>query len=130
MKISSVCAITSRKELSHYSKATTDFEFLFPFGWGELWGIADRTDFDLKSHAQHSGEKAWNIWIRQLMKNISPYCVSPPWGADRVTLASLCGAYDEETLENVDVRLFSVCIPPFAPFKCAVPPLQKNKLGR
>ena len=117
-----------QEELSHYSKATTDFEFLFPFGWGELWGIADRTDFDLKSHAQHSGESMEYLDPATNEKYI-PYCVEPSLGADRVTLAFLCGAYDEETLENGDVRSVLRLHPALAPFKCAVLPLQKNKLG-
>ena len=80
-------------ELSHYSKGTTDIEFLFPFGWGELWGIADRTDFDLKSHANHSGE---NFEYQDPFngKKYVPYCVEPSLGADRVALAFLCEAYD------------------------------------
>ena len=117
-----------KEELSFYSKATTDIEFLFPFGWGELWGIADRTDFDLKSHAQHSGESMEYLDPATNEKYI-PYCVEPSLGADRVTLAFLCGAYDEETLENGDVRSVLRLHPALAPFKCAVLPLQKNKLG-
>jgi len=113
------------EELSHYSKATTDFEFLFPFGWGELWGIADRTDFDLKSHADHSGENMEYIDPITNERYI-PYCVEPSLGADRVTLAFLTDAYDEETLEGGDVRTVLHLHPALAPYKCAVLPLQKK----
>lgn len=115
------------EELSHYSKATTDFEFLFPFGWGELWGIADRTDFDLQSHSTHSGE---NMEYMDPVTNekFVPYCIEPSLGADRVTLAFLIDAYDEETLEGGDVRTVLRLHPALAPFTCAVLPLQK-KLG-
>lgn len=115
----------SPEELSFYSKATTDFEFLFPFGWGELWGIADRTDYDLKSHAQHSGENMEYLDPSTNEKYI-PYCVEPSLGADRVTLAFLCNAFEEETLENGDVRNVLHLHPVLAPFKCAVLPLQKK----
>ena len=115
----------SPEELSFYSKATTDFEFLFPFGWGELWGIADRTDYDLKQHAEHSGE---NMEYLDPMTNEKyvPYCVEPSLGADRVTLAFICNAFEEETLENGDVRNVMHLHPALAPFKCAVLPLQKK----
>ena len=84
----------SPEKLSHYSKATTDFEFLFPFGWGELWGVADRTDFDLSSHARHSGENFEYLDPNTNQKYI-PYCVEPSLGADRAALAFLCDAYEE-----------------------------------
>ncbi len=80
------------EELSHYSVATTDFEFLFPFGWGELWGIADRTDFDLKQHQEHSGENMEYI-DPVTNERFIPYVVEPSLGADRVALAFLCNAY-------------------------------------
>ncbi len=115
----------SPEELSFYSKATTDFEFLFPFGWGELWGIADRTDYDLKQHAEHSGENMEYLDPVTNEKYI-PYCVEPSLGADRVTLAFLCNAFEEETLENGDVRNVMHLHPALAPFKCAVLPLQKK----
>ena len=115
----------SPEELSFYSKATTDFEFLFPFGWGELWGIADRTDYDLKQHADHSGENMEYLDPVTNEKYI-PYCVEPSLGADRVTLAFLCNAFEEETLENGDVRNVLHLHPVLAPFKCAVLPLQKK----
>ncbi len=115
----------SPEELSFYSKATTDFEFLFPFGWGELWGIADRTDYDLKQHAEHSGENMEYLDPTTNEKYV-PYCVEPSLGADRVTLAFLCNAFEEETLENGDVRNVMHLHPVLAPFKCAVLPLQKK----
>ena len=115
-------------ELSHYSNGTTDIEFLFPFGWGELWGIASRTDFDLKAHANHSGASMDYLDPFTNQRYI-PYCVEPSLGADRVALAFLCDAYDEETLENGDVRNVLRLHPALAPFKAAVLPLQKHKLG-
>ncbi len=118
----------AKEELSHYSKGTTDIEFLFPFGWGELWGIADRTDFDLKQHAIHSGENFDYVDPTNGNKFI-PYCVEPSLGADRVALAFLCDAYDEEELEGGDVRTVLRLHPALAPFKAAVLPLQKNKQG-
>ena len=103
-------------ELSHYSNGTTDIEFLFPFGWGELWGIASRTDFDLKAHANHSGASMDYLDPFTNQRYI-PYCVEPSLGADRVALAFLCDAYDEETLENGDVRNVLRLHPALAPFK-------------
>ncbi|MHC1787008.1 MAG: glycine--tRNA ligase [Christensenellales bacterium] len=115
------------EELSHYSKATTDFEFLFPFGWGELWGIADRTDFDLLAHQKTSGESM--EYVDPLTnERFIPYVVEPSLGADRVALAFLCNAYEEEQLEN-DSRVVLHLHPALAPYKAAVLPLQKNKLG-
>ena len=115
------------EELSHYSKATTDFEYLFPFGWGELWGIADRTDFDLTAHQNVSGENMEYIDPVTNERYI-PYVVEPSLGADRVALAFLCNAYEEEQLEN-DTRVVMRLHPALAPYKAAVLPLQKNKLG-
>ncbi len=115
----------AKEELSHYSNATTDIEFLFPFGWGELWGIADRTDFDLKAHMQHSGESLEYLDPVTNEKYV-PYCIEPSLGADRVTLAFLCDAYDEETLPNGDTRIVMHLHPALAPFKAAVLPLQKK----
>ena len=114
-----------KKELSHYSRGTTDIEFLFPFGWGELWGIADRTDYDLKAHATHSGENFEYLDPTTNEKYI-PYCVEPSLGADRVTLAFLCDAYDEEELEGGDVRTVLHLHPALAPYKAAVLPLSKK----
>ena len=114
----------SPEELSHYSNATTDIEFMFPFGWGELWGIADRTDFDLKQHASHSGE---NFEYTDPVTNEKyiPYCIEPSLGADRVTLAFLVDAYDEEVGEN-DTRVVMRLHPALAPIKIAVLPLSKK----
>ena len=114
-----------QEELSHYSKGTTDIEFLFPFGWGELWGIADRTDFDLKSHADHSGEN-FEYLDPYTNEKFIPYCVEPSLGADRVALAFLCNAYEEQALEGGDVRTVLHLHPALAPFKCAVLPLSKK----
>ena len=115
----------SAEELSHYSNATTDIEYLFPFGWGELWGVADRTDFDLKAHMDHSGE---NFTYQDPITNEKyvPYCIEPSLGADRVALAFLCDAYDEEELENGDVRTVMHLHPALAPYKAAILPLQKK----
>ena len=116
------------EELSHYSVATTDFEFLFPFGWGELWGIADRTDFDLKQHQEHSGENMEYIDPVTNERYI-PYVVEPSLGVERMALAFLSNAYEEEELEDGDTRVVLRLHPALAPFKVAVLPLQKNKLG-
>ena len=117
-----------KEELSHYSNGTTDFEFLFPFGWGELWGVASRTDFDLKAHANHSGQ-SFEYQDPFTNKKYIPYCIEPSLGADRVVLAFLCDAYDEEVLEGGDIRNVLHLHGALAPFKAAVLPLQKNKLG-
>jgi len=113
------------EELSHYSKATTDIEFLFPFGWGELWGIADRTDYDLKQHSEHSGEKMEYI-DPETNERYVPYCVEPSLGADRVALAFLVEAYDEEQLEGDDSRVVMRLHPALAPVKAAILPLSKK----
>ena len=118
----------AKEELSHYSNGTTDIEFLFPFGWGELWGVASRTDYDLKAHQNHSG-KSMEYMDPFTNEKFVPYCVEPSLGADRVVLAFLCDAYDEETLENGDVRSVLHLHPALAPYKAAILPLQKNKLG-
>ncbi|MEF2799434.1 MAG: glycine--tRNA ligase [Christensenellales bacterium] len=118
----------AKEELSHYSNGTTDIEFLFPFGWGELWGVASRTDYDLKAHQNHSG-KSMEYLDPFTNERFIPYCVEPSLGADRVALAFLCDAYDEETLENGDVRNVLHLHPALAPYKAAILPLQKNKLG-
>ncbi len=117
-----------KEELSHYSNGTTDFEFLFPFGWGELWGVASRTDFDLKAHANHSGQ-GFEYQDPFTNEKYIPYCIEPSLGADRVALAFLCDAYDEEVLEGGDIRNVLHLHGALAPFKAAVLPLQKNKLG-
>ena len=117
----------SPEELSFYSKATTDLEFLFPFGWGELWGIADRTDYDLSRHQEVSGEDLSYFDDTDNSKYI-PYVIEPSLGADRVTLAFLCAAYDEEELENGTSRNVMRFHPALAPVKIGVLPLSK-KLG-
>ncbi len=117
------------EELCFYSKATTDFEFLFPFGWGELWGIADRTDYDLSQHQNHSG-KDMTYFDQETNEHYVPYVIEPSLGADRVALAFLVDAYDEEVIdaEKNDVRTVLHLHPALAPFKAAVLPLSK-KLG-
>ena len=117
----------SPEELCFYSKATTDFEFLFPFGWGELWGVADRTDYDLTQHANHSG-KDMQYFDPETNEKYIPYVVEPSLGADRVALAFLIDAYDEEVIdaEKNDVRVVLHLHPFLAPFKAAVLPLSKK----
>ncbi len=117
----------SKEELSHYSNATTDIEFLFPFGWGELWGIADRTDFDLKQHQEHSG-KSLEYFDPDSNQRYLPFVIEPSLGADRVALAFLCDAYDEEQIDEKDTRVVLRLHPALAPFKAAIFPLSK-KLG-
>ena len=114
-----------KEELSHYSNATTDFEFMFPFGWGELWGIADRTDFDLTQHQNHSGENLEYIDPVTNERYI-PYVIEPSLGADRVALAFLVDAYDEEKIGDDDMRVVLRLHPALAPFKAAVLPLSKK----
>ena len=113
------------EELCFYSKATTDFEFLFPFGWGELWGIADRTDYDLGQHQEHSG-KDMTYFDPETNEHYIPYVVEPSLGADRVALAFLVDAYDEETIGEGDVRVVLHLHPALAPVKAAVLPLSKK----
>ena len=116
-----------QKELSFYSKATTDIEFLFPFGWGELWGIADRTNYDLGRHQEESG-KSLDYFDPDTNERYIPYVVEPSLGADRVTLAFLCEAYDEEVVdaEKNDIRTVLHLHPALAPFKAAILPLSKK----
>ncbi|MBR5817582.1 MAG: glycine--tRNA ligase [Clostridia bacterium] len=113
------------EELAFYSKATTDFEYLFPFGWGELWGVADRTDYDLGQHQTHSG-KDMTYFDPETNEHYVPYVIEPSLGADRVALAFLVEAYDEEELEGGDVRNVLHLHPALAPVKCAVLPLSKK----
>ena len=113
------------EELCFYSKATTDFEFLFPFGWGELWGIADRTDYDLSQHTEHSG-KDMTYFDQETGERYTPYVVEPSLGADRVALAFLVDAYDEETVGENDVRVVLRLHPALAPYKAAILPLSKK----
>ena len=118
------------EELCFYSKATTDFEYLFPFGWGELWGVADRTDYDLTQHQNTSG-KDLTYFDQESGEHIIPYVIEPSLGADRVTLAFLCDAYDEQVVGqdkkgNDDIRVVMHFHPALAPFKAAVLPLSKK----
>ena len=117
----------SPEVLCFYSRATTDIEFLFPFGWGELWGVADRTDYDLTQHADHSGADM-TYFDQETNEKYIPYVIEPSLGADRVTLAFLCEAYDEEVDEKGETRTVLRLHPALAPFKAAVLPLSK-KLG-
>ncbi|MDR3239179.1 MAG: glycine--tRNA ligase [Clostridiales bacterium] len=119
----------AQEELSHYSKATTDIECAFPFGWGELWGIADRTDFDLKQHQEHSGQDM-AYYEQTENKKYIPYCIEPSLGVDRAALAFLCQAYTEETVKDAkgedDVRAVLRLHHALAPVKAAVLPLSKK----
>ena len=115
----------SPEELSHYSNGTTDIEYAFPFGWGELWGIADRTDFDLKSHMNVSKED-FHYMDSETGEKFIPYCIEPSVGADRVTLAFLCDSYEEEELEDGDTRIVLHLHPALAPYKVAILPLSKK----
>ncbi|OIJ11812.1 glycine--tRNA ligase [Anaerobacillus alkalilacustris] len=115
----------SDDELSHYSNATTDFEYKFPFGWGELWGVASRTDYDLKQHMEFSGEDFQYI-DQETNERYIPYCIEPSLGADRVTLAFLVDAYDEEALEDGTSRTVMRLHPALAPYKAAILPLSKK----
>ncbi len=116
-----------KEELSFYSRATTDVEFLFPFGWGELWGIADRTDYDLTRHQETSGEDL-SYFDDETNERYLPYVIEPSLGADRMVLAFLCSAYDEEVLdaEKNDVRTVLHFHPAIAPVKIAVLPLSRK----
>ena len=116
------------EELSHYSNATTDFEFKFPFGWGELWGIADRTDFDLNAHAKVSG-KNMEYTDPNTGEKYVPYVIEPSLGVERMVLTLLCNAYEEQELEGGDSRVVMHFHPFIAPYKVAVLPLQKKALG-
>ena len=121
-----------KEELSFYSKATTDFEYLFPFGWGELWGIADRTDYDLTQHQTFSGEKT-EYKQEGMPEGYVPYVIEPSLGADRAMLAFLVDAYDEEQVGvdkkgNPDIRTVLHLHPQLAPYKCAILPLSKKEV--
>ena len=113
------------EELCFYSKATTDFEFLFPFGWGELWGVADRTDYDLTQHQNTSG-KDLTYFDPDKNERYIPYVIEPSLGVERSFLAFLCDAYDEEEIGEGDVRTVLHLHPALAPFKAAVLPLSKK----
>ncbi|MEG0977675.1 MAG: glycine--tRNA ligase [Bacilli bacterium] len=113
------------KELAFYSKATTDIEYKFPFGWGELLGVADRTDYDLKRHMEFS-KQSLEYFDPDTNEKIIPYVVEPSMGLDRLMLCVLCDAYDEETLESGDIRTVLHLIPALAPYKAAILPLSKQ----
>ena len=115
----------SKEELSFYSNATTDIEFAFPFGWGELWGIADRTDYDLKQHAEYSKQDLSYLDPTTNEKYI-PYVIEPSLGVDRAMLAILCNAYELQELEDGDSRVVMHLHPVLSPFKLAVLPLSKK----
>ncbi len=115
----------SKEELCFYSKATTDFEFLFPFGWGELWGVADRTDYDLNQH-QDVSKKDLSYFDPETNERYVPYVVEPSLGVERCVLAVLCNAYDEELVGENDTRVVMRLHPTLAPFKAAVLPLSKK----
>ena len=115
------------EELCFYSKATTDFEYLFPFGWGELWGVADRTDYDLTQHINTSG-KSLDYFDPETNERYIPYVVEPSLGVERLFLTILTEAYDEEVVdaEKNDTRVVLRFHPTLAPFKCAFLPLSKK----
>ncbi len=115
----------SKDELSHYSKGTTDIEFKFPFGFGELWGIANRTDFDLTQHQTHSG-KDMSYQEPETNEKFIPYVIEPSVGLGRLLLAFLCNAYDEEVIDEKDTRVVLRLHPAIAPVKVAILPLSKK----
>jgi glycyl-tRNA synthetase len=120
------------EELVFYSKATTDFEFMFPFGWGELWGVADRTDYDLNQHQKTSGQDL-TYYDQEKNEHYIPYVIEPSLGVDRSVLALLVDAYDEEVVGqdkkgNDDVRTVLRLHPALAPYKCAILPLSKKEV--
>ena len=112
-------------ELAFYSKATTDIEYLFPFGWGEVWGIADRTDYDLNRHMKYSGESLEYL-DPETNERYVPYCIEPSVGLDRLVLMTLCDSYDEEQVGDNDTRIVMHLAPALAPYKAAVLPLSKK----
>ena len=116
----------SKEELSFYSVATCDIEYKFPFGWGELWGIADRTDYDLKRHMEHSKE---NLEYMDPMTNQKyiPYCIEPAVGVERIFLSVFADAYDEEVINEKDTRIVMHLHPALAPVKACITPLSKKQ---
>jgi glycyl-tRNA synthetase len=116
-----------KEKLSHYSNATTDIEYLFPFGWGELWGVASRTNFDLSVHSEASGQDL-TYFDQETNEHFIPYCVEPAVGVDRILLTALIDAYDEEVIdaEKNDTRVVLRLHPALAPYKAAVLPLSKK----
>ena len=115
----------AKEELAFYSKATTDFEFMFPFGWGELWGVADRTDYDLNQHIKTSG-KSLEYFDPETNEKYVPYVIEPSLGVERLFLAVVCDAYDEEALEDGTSRTVMRLHPALAPVKAAILPLSKK----
>ena len=115
----------AKEELCFYSKATTDFEYLFPFGWGELWGVADRTDYDLTQHMNTSG-KSLEYFDPQTNEKYIPYVIEPSLGVERLFLAIMVEAYDEEVIDEKDTRVVLHLHPALAPFKATVLPLSKK----
>ena len=113
------------EELSFYSKATTDIEYHFPFGWGEIWGIADRTDYDLKRHMEHTKENFEYLDPETNTKYV-PYCIEPSVGLDRLLLMVLTDSYDEEVVGENDTRIVMHLKPSLAPYQVAVFPLSKK----
>ena len=113
------------EELAFYSKATTDIEYLFPFGWGEIWGLADRTDYDLNRHIKYSGESL-DYLDPETNEKYVPYCIEPSVGLDRLVLMTLCDAYDEEAVGEGDTRIVMHLNPVVAPYKAAILPLSKK----
>ena len=114
----------SQEELSHYSKGTSDIEYLFSFGWGELWGIADRTDYDLTCH-QTTSKQNLEYFDQESGEKFLPYCIEPAVGVERLMLAFLCDAYEEEQLEK-DTRVVLHLHPFLAPVKACIMPLSKK----
>lgn len=119
----------SKEELSHYSVATSDIEYRFPFGWGEVWGIADRTDFDLTSHSKHSGESLMFL-DPQTNEKYYPYCIEPSVGVERLFLTVFVDSYEEEELPNGETREVLHLHPYLAPYKIAVLPLVNKLKGK
>ena len=115
----------AKQELAFYSKGTSDIEYLFPFGWGELWGIADRTDYDLRCHQELSGESL-EYQDPQTQQKYLPYCVEPAVGVERLMLAFLCDGYEEQQLNEKDSRIVLHLHPALAPVKACVLPLSKQ----
>ena len=115
----------AKEELCFYSKGTSDIEYKFPFGWGELWGIADRTDYDLSQHGKHSGTNFEYIDPSDNSRYI-PNCVEPSCGVERLTLVTLCEAYDEEVVKEDDTRIVMRLHPAIAPYKACIMPLSKQ----
>ena len=114
-----------KEELAFYSNATTDIEYLFPFGWGEIWGIADRTDYDLKRHMEYSYQSLEYLDPETNEKYV-PYCIEPSVGLDRLVLMTLCDAYDEEVVNENDTRIVMHLAKSIAPYKAAIFPLSKK----